>query len=369
MLTQNKPLIVHVVISLDTGGLERFVIDLIRTTSINYNFILVSLERSGVLADSCKDIEIISLDMPPGFHIKTFFKLADIMRKNKAVLVHTHNEKAQLYGSIAGKLAGVPVIHTKHGKNQTDFRTQLRNKFASLFCDVIVGVSSDASEQCIKDEKICKNKVITILNGIDTEQFKPDCSTSTIRSEFNIPLGIPVIGTVARLAPVKDQSSLLEACDILKQKGIIFILLIVGDGQLRQQLEAQVTASGLNDTVVFTGMRNDIPALMNAMDIFALSSLSEGISLTLLEAMACELPIVATAVGGNPEVVIDGVTGFLVPPGSPGLMSDKFEYILNSHGLGARLGKSGRNRVLDHFSLRTCADKYIDLYTTLMEIS
>ena len=366
MCPQGKPLIIHVVISLDTGGLERFVIDLIRASSNNYDFILISLERPGTLAALCEDIKIVSLEMKPGFHAQSILELSKIIRMYNGVLVHTHNEKAQLYGSLAGKMAGVPVVHTKHGKNEVDFRTCLRNKVASLFCNEIVAVSDDAAEQCVKDEKICRNKVRTILNGIDTDRFSPESSCRRIRDEFKIPPDMPVVGTVARLAPVKDQATLLEACAILKQNGINFKLLLVGDGQLRGKLEEQTSAYCLNDLVVFTGMRNDIPDVMCAMDIFALSSLSEGISLTLLEAMACSLPIVATAVGGNPEVVVDGETGYLVKVASPAILADKLKHLISDKKLRELMGTAGRERVLSCFSLKKCALEYMQLYSSLI---
>lgn len=366
MSYQEKPLVIHVVISLDTGGLERFVVDLIKASSCSYASILVVLERPGAMAPFCDDIEIISLDMNPGFHISAIFMLADIINKRKAILVHTHNEKAQLYGAIASKLVGVPVVHTKHGKNQIVFRTRLRNKIASLFCNVIVAVSADAAEQCIKDEKVCKSKVRTILNGINTELFKSVSSCNIIRKEFNIPPGMTVIGTVARLAPVKDQATLLEACNILSQKGIDFKLLLIGDGPLRKQLEEQSAAIGFDNTVVFAGMRNDIPALMNVMDIFALSSISEGISLTLLEAMACGLPVVATAVGGNPEVVLDGETGYLVPPQNPDEMAKKLMMLIINKNLRRQMGEKGQERVIANFSLKESAQNYTELYCSVL---
>lgn len=293
--------------------------------------------------------------------------IAKIVREKKIDIIHTHNEKAQLYGGIAGLIARVPVVHTKHGKNETNWRTMLRNNTSARLCRKVVGVSRDAALECIQDEKISSSKVLTILNGVDTERFSPCNDKARSKNCLDIDGNVFVIGIVARLARVKDHATLLEACRILVESGHEFRLLVVGDGPLRVQLEERTQFLGISKQVIFTGTREDITDLMRAMDIFCLSSLSEGISLTLLEAMACGLPIVATAVGGNPEVVIGGKTGFLVEPSSPSLLSEKLAALISCEHLRAKMGQAGRERVINHFSLKTCALAYQNLYNCVMD--
>jgi glycosyltransferase involved in cell wall biosynthesis len=310
--------------------------------------------------------EVISLSTLPGLTLSNCFKIAKIAHEKGINLIHTHNEKAQFYGSFAGLLAGVPVVHTKHGKNELDWRSRLRNSIAAKFCKKIVAVSHDAAAECIQDEHIPAAKVMTILNGIDTERFVRIADQAAIKNSLGLTPDVPIIGIVARLAHVKDHATLLEACKLLADNGRPFRLLVVGDGPLRGNLEKLAVSRSIHDLVLFTGSRNDIPELMNVMDIFVLSSISEGISLTLIEAMACELPVVATAVGGNPEVVVDGETGFIVPPKNPEALAERLLLLMANAELQKQFGKNGRQRVVNHFSLSTAAKHYTELYRSVL---
>jgi glycosyltransferase involved in cell wall biosynthesis len=175
-----------------------------------------------------------------------------------------------------------------------------------------------------------------------------------------------VVGIVARLARVKDHVTLLEAYLSLTALGDKNRLLVVGDGQLRAKLEDLAFSLGISKRVIFAGLRDDIPDLMRAMDIFVLSSLSEGISLTLLEAMACCLPLVATEVGGNPEVVINGETGYLVPPRNPEEMAKKLLLLINNEKLRRQMGEKGRERVIRNFGIKETTRKYEELYNSVL---
>ena len=366
IINNNKELtLLHLVISLETGGLERFVLDLIAAHQNKFNQLVVCLERKGELVVN-SSVEVISLGMKPGVHLGVVRKIARIVKEKQIDIIHTHNEKAQLYGGLAGLLAGVPVVHTKHGKNNLNWRSILRNNISARLCQKVVAVSQDAAMQCIHDEKINSSKVVTILNGVDTELFSPAPTQSEFKQQLGFTADTLVVGIVARLAEIKDHATLIEASRILMESGYPFRLLVVGDGQLRAKLETHVNSLGLDKRVIFTGVRDDIPNLMRGMDIFVLSSLSEGISLTLLEAMACCLPVVATAVGGNPEVVVCGETGLLVPPQNPELFADKLRVLFTDRVLRLKMGKAGRQRVVNNFSISKTAEKYRQLYSTLL---
>jgi sugar transferase (PEP-CTERM/EpsH1 system associated) len=362
--TFKKLTILHLVISLETGGLERFVIDLIAANMNMCNQFIVCLEQAGELANNCKS-EVIWLNMPQGIHLGVVWKIAEISRNHCVDIIHTHNEKAQLYGGIAGLLTRVPVVHTKHGKNDTNWRSMLRNNISARLCRKVVAVSRDAAQECIRDEKIPSSKVLTFLNGVDVERFSPGNNREESKRRLGLDEDTLVIGIVARLALVKDHATLFEACRILFESGEEFRLLVVGDGSLRSQLERLTHSLGISKQVIFAGMRDDIPNVMRGMDIFVLSSLSEGISLTLLEAMACCLPVVATAVGGNPEVVIGGETGLLVPPQQPDLLAENLSILIADLQLRQQMGKAGRQRVVNHFSISETAEEYRQLYITL----
>ncbi len=365
MNTNHTLNVLHLLISFKTGGLERFVLDLIDSNNNKFNQSVVCLEHAGELAGQCK-VEVISLNMPRGLHVGVAWDLAKIVREKKIDIIQTHNEKAQLYGCLAGLLTKVPVVHTKHGKNNLDWWSITRNNIEARLCRKIVAVSRDAALECVRDEKIPSDKVLTILNGIDTERYFPGDNKYEFKKGLGFSEETLAIGIVARLAQVKDHETLLKACKILFESDQSLKLLVVGDGQLRGSLEQLAQSLGISKQVIFTGMREDIPDLMRAMDIFVLSSVSEGISLTLLEAMACCLPVVATEVGGNPEVLVDGVTGFLVPSQQPELLASKVHTLIIDPELRKQMGEAGRQRVLDCFSLSTTAEKYRDMYFNLV---
>jgi sugar transferase (PEP-CTERM/EpsH1 system associated) len=361
-----KKTILHIVISFDTGGLERFVLDLIRLSTKHFDHKVVCLERTGDLLTLGHRDDTVCLDMKPGLQFKPIAELCSIIKKERADIVHTHNEKALFYGAISGFICGVPVVHTKHGKNQVTMQARLRNHLLARLCKKVIAVSRDAAIQCIEKEYIPSNKVIVILNGVDIETFTKMGEGELCSKMPRINEGVIVLGIVARLAEVKDHATLFQACRILCEREIDFVLMVVGDGPLKDKLEIFTDSLGLSKKILFLGARRDIPDLMNVMDIFALSSISEGISLTLIEAMACRLPIVTTNVGGNPEVVLEGKTGFLVPPQNAEALADKLEILIKKPELRKRMGDAGRDRAVKNFSMQQAVHNYEMCYRNIL---
>ncbi len=365
MNTEKQIRVLHVVIALNMGGLERFVVDLLKINSNSFFQHVVCLESPGSLAEDCP-VEISSLDMPQGFHFSLVWKIRHIIKKYKINIIHTHNEKAQLYGGLAGLLSGVPVIHTKHGRNSHNLKAIARNYFSSFLCKAIVAVSTDAAVECTDIEKIPNRKVKTILNGIDIDVFSPRLESGPESIKESREDKIIRVGIVARLAAIKDHATLFRACASLVSLGCRFKLYVVGDGPLRKELNGLVTSLALLDHVEFMGERGDIAHIMKGLDVFVLSSVSEGISLTLLEAMSTGLPVVATNVGGNPEVVIDSVTGFLVPAKDPQKMAEQIKTLITNPDLRVEMGMKGRQRVVEQFSLAETALNYAEQYKLLL---
>ena len=362
----NRPAILHVVISFSIGGLEKFVLDFIEITKDQYVHSVVCLENIGELALNNDNSNFFCLNIEEGLKFNAIFQICRLIKDNRIDILHTHNEKAQFYGSIAGFLSKIPVVHTKHGKNETNIKSRIRNNLISRFCSKIVAVSEDSAMQCIKEELINKCKVKTILNGINTDYFSPRKTSLAIKNLLDIKGENVVFGIVARLAVVKDHATLLLACQILKKLGNKFQLLVIGDGPLMSDLVSMVKSLELDSHVLFLGTRHDIQDILNILDIYVLSSISEGISLTLLEAMSCCLPVVATDVGGNPEVVIDGATGFIVPPKHPSLLAEKLLVLMKDSKLRKKMGNLGRERVVSHFSLSETANGYKKLYSEIL---
>jgi glycosyltransferase involved in cell wall biosynthesis len=257
------------------------------------------------------------------------------------------------------------VIHTKHGRNQPDVaRKVLLNRLASTLTDRVVAVSADAADVALHLENVPETKVVTISNGVDTTAFRP-ADPRAARALLGVPAGGFHVGVVARLAAVKDHATLLEAFALLRNERPDAHLTLVGDGPERAALLDRSRALGLIGSVCFVGARRDVAALLPAFDVFALSSTSEGISLTLLEAAAAGLPIVATRVGGNAEVVLDGATGTLVSPCDPRAFAAALA-ALSRRSDRAAVGLAGRAHVERWFSVERMARAYQDLYSEVL---
>jgi len=353
--------VLHIVLGLQVGGLEKFVLDLLDKYPPDIKPIIICLEGKGELGHQYDHLEILELQKVPGISLKVIRQLVSLIKLHKIDIVHTHNPAPHFYGAMAGLLTGRPVIHTKHGRNYpTELKKVWLNKISSFLTNKIVAVSQNAADVCLEVEKIPSVKVTVILNGVDTNLFCASGDNNRKNQE------VVHMGIVARLSAEKDHQTLLAACKILTKMTTDFCLEIIGDGPLRSALEASVKDLNLEKYVSFSGMRHDVAMLLRNLDVFVLSSTTEGISLTLLEAMATELPVVATNVGGNPEVVIDGETGFIVPPQNPVEMANKLFQLIDDENLRRQMGKKGRLRVVENFSITETARQYEELYSSVL---
>lgn len=353
--------VLHIVLSLQVGGLEKFVLDLIDKYSPNIKPFIVCLEGKGELGREYDHLDIIELDKASGISLKIIWKLVNLSRELSIDVIHTHNPGPHFYGAITGFLTNRPVIHTKHGRNYpSDKKKVYLNKISSLLTKKIVAVSQNAADVCLFVEKISSSKVTVILNGVDTKLFHPGKFDNEQEHR------LVRIGIVARLSAEKDHQTLLIACKLLAVQTSCFHLEIIGDGPLRDTLEKTVRALGIETYVSFSGMRHDVAELLRQLDVFVLSSTTEGISLTLLEAMATKLPVVATNVGGNPEVVIDNETGYLVPSQNPDEMARKLLLLINDKNLRLQMGEKGCARVNSQFSIKETTRMYEELYSSIL---
>ena len=258
-----------------------------------------------------------------------------------------------LYGTAAAKLAGVPtIISTRHhGPDINNSPRAIKAcALAANQIDRVVCVSADGVAHSIA-EGVRPSKLTTILNGIDLDRFD-HCGPN--------PSGPAVI--VARLNPEKDHATLFHAVDLVRRVDKTFQLMIAGDGPCLEELESLAVALNLGTAVRFLGKVDDVAGLLREASMLVLSSVKEGISLTLLEAMARGLPVVATRVGGNPEVVVDGETGLLVPPSNPRALADALLKIRQDSALGLALGRAGRERAEVCFDIRRMIADYENLY-------
>lgn len=356
--------ILHIVLALDTGGLERVVLDLMEKSSDQFTQYLCCLNKVG----ACK-VELESMAIPywelanyGSRKIRTLLALRKIIIENNIDVIHTHNPSPHFYGCLVGLFCRVPIIHTKHGRNYPKNKfLVLKNYVFSYFTDKIVCVSDDAMSVALDIEKVPARKVQTILNGIDIDKY------SNIRSKDSLSLidvnrEIISIGIVARLSAEKDHATLLHALSLVVKEYSNVKLIIVGDGPLRSELEKLAIDLDVMAYCSFLGNRDDIPQLLSQIDLFVLSSITEGVSLTLLEAMAASLPIVCTDVGGNSEVVEDGVNGIIVPSREPALLAKALLELIRHPERRLQMGKAGFKRVKSVFSIQRTVAEYEKLY-------
>lgn len=355
------------------GGMKRHLIDLLRYTDRS-RFRLMVAGPGGDLAAQVAAAggEFFPVpfkgELDPLHDCCAVVRLSLLLRRWRVAILHAHGSKAGLVGRLAGVLAGTPVrILTVHNSIFYAEWPGYKKRFFALAENLlarstnrIITVSEALRREYIAQERLQPERVVTIYNGINPEEFRVGESRAVLRSRLGLPVDAQVVGTVARLAPQKGVRYLIEAAGLLPPGRQPFFV-IVGDGPLRAELE-RLAAAFAGGKFFFTGRREDLPALLNAFDLFVLPSLTEGFGLAALEAMAASLPVVATAVGGVPEVVVDGETGLLVPPRDAAALAAAIERLLGDPELAAKMGRAGRERVTKLFTIERMTSAVMALY-------
>jgi sugar transferase (PEP-CTERM/EpsH1 system associated) len=370
----DRILVAHVVYRFDVGGLENGVVNLLnRLPAERFRHAVVALTevtdfRRRVLRD---DVQYVSLHKPPGHGMRVWTRLVRLFRQMQPDIVHTRN-LAPLEASLPAWLAGVPArVHGEHGWDVGDLdgsnrRHRLSRRLYRPFVSHYVALSRHIGDYLQQSVGVPAGKVSQIYNGVDTQRFSPVGTRAPIAgSPFNDGR-FWVVGTVGRLSEVKDQVALIRALARLQRASEAarqrMRLAVIGDGPLRDALRQAAAGEGVADSVWLPGTRHDIEQVMQGLDAFVLPSLAEGISNTLLEAMACARPVIATAVGGNVELVDDGRSGTLVPAAdAPALDKAVMRYFAEPEVAG-RHGAAARKVVEERFSLDRMVADYAALY-------
>lgn len=373
---KQPPLIMHVIYRLAVGGLENGLVNLINRMPVDrYRHAIVSLTDISDFRERITrtDVDCIALHKRPGHDVRMLWNLWRLFRARRPRIVHSRN-LAALDAQLSAWLAGVPVrIHGEHGRDVHDLDGNsrkyrwLRRGFRPLI-HRYVPLSRDLETYLRGPVGVPESRIRLICNGVDTQRFRPGAIRAGV-----LPSGFAgedslVIGTVGRLETVKDQLTLVKAfVELVRSlpEGERLRLVLVGEGSLRAAIEALLAESGLARQVWLAGARDDVPALMAALDLFVLPSLAEGISNTVLEAMACGLPVVATRVGGNAELVEEGKTGFLVERDDPTAMAAALAGYVHDSALRQDHGAAARQRIEEQFSLDGMVARYTDLYDEL----
>ena len=376
MVTEQIPLIAHVVYSFRVGGLENGVVNLInRLPHERYRHVVIAL--TDCCPQFCEritrtDVDFISLHKPPGHGVKVYPELYRLFRRLRPRIVHTRN-LAALEAVVPAWAAGVKYrIHGEHGWDSFDRegRSRKYRLVRRLYAPLVnhyVALSGQIESYLREHVGVSSQKLSRICNGVDATRFHPALLGREMLAggPFN-DSRLLVFGTVGRLQAVKDQLTLVRAfalaCQQGGEKGRGWRLLIAGDGPLRAEVEAEILAHGLTESVWLAGERRDVPAGMRALDVFILPSRSEGISNTILEAMASALPVIATKVGGNGELVGHEHSGLLVEAADPQGMAVGLLRYAADVSLRRGHGAAGRARVEEEFSLDGMVARYQGMY-------
>lgn len=368
--------IMHLTLSMGYGGLERIINQFAKKMDKDKFEISISCLDSGgpFLDDLSKNgLKKFVFTRKPGIlDISLLLKLINLLKREKIDIIHSHSG-CSFYAAIAGRLAGVKrIIHTDHGRLIPDkMGLILEDKVASILLNAYVAVSYELSNYLQYRVKINKDKIITIINGVDTDCFKPfpEVEKKDVKKEIGVFEDAEIIGTVCRLDPVKNLIFMIETVkDILKKREKT-ILLIVGEGPERKPIEDVVDKLELNNKIILLGKRNDVERIMPILDIFILPSISEGTSMTILEAMACAIPVIASMVGGNTKLVQEGKNGYLFPLNKPELLNNRVLELLNDKKKREKMGKEARIIVEKELSFNHMLSEYTRLYYNVASLT
>lgn len=368
----DKIKIMHILPSLEIGGMENALITLINEMDTHFFenqifcFDFKNYENSIQHRLKDENIPIYIFEKGDGIDYWLPIKIARILKKQKINIVHTRNFAALLYGSTAAKLAGVQgVIADIRGRIPADEGQKCKR--LSFLVSKFVGVSEDIKKMLKMDFKIKESKIITIYNGVQISNESQRLDITSLRTKLGLEQSDFIIGTIGRIEPVKDYSTLIRMSAPILLKYRNAKLMIVGDGSQRAELEILAQNLGISSQTIFTGYQKDISSYLQLINVFVLTSISEGISNVLLEAMAASIPVIATNVGGNPEIVSNNQTGFLIPRNNLNQITEKIELMINNPELASNLGESGRKLVEEKFTIEKMVTEYQSLYQSIIK--
>lgn len=379
-IVDSRPVIAHVVYKFDTGGLENGVVNLINNMPLgDYRHIIISLTditdfKKRILRN---DVEFYALNKNPGHIFYMYPKIFLLFRRLHPQIVHTRN-LAALEVLVPAWIAGVRVrVHGEHGRDVGDLdgsnrKFQWIRRLYSFFVTHYLALSRDLNGYLVDKIKISQNRITQVYNGVDFSRFSP-LNAGEYISVLDFPFSPSVhwiVGTVGRMQVVKDQPTLahafVRAMEIAPELKAYARLVMVGDGVLRERCVSILSDAHISELAWLPGARDDVPSLMRCFKCFVLPSLAEGISNTVLEAMATGLPVIATDVGGNRDLVVDGVTGVLVSVGDVEGIAQQLVRLARSPTVAIDMGRAGRQVVEDKFSLQAMVNAYQGLYDSLL---
>lgn len=373
------PLIAHVIYQLDVGGLENGLVNLInRMPEMRYRHAVICMTDYSDFRRRIQrnDVRVFALNKRAGKDVAAYGRLWRLLRRLRPDIIHSRNLPA-LEASIVAAFAGVAFrVHGEHGHDIHDIdgrsrKYRLLRRFCRPFIHRHIALSRDLERWLREDVGVPAQDIMQIYNGVDTDRFKPSEAKPTgVMPDGFAPPDSFLIGTVGRMQQIKDQLTLVKAFIRLahanEERNGNLRLALVGDGPLLTQARQLLEEAGLIERAWLPGARIDVANILRCLDVFVLPSLSEGISNVILEAMACGLPVVATRVGGNPELVQEGTTGYLVPSADPEALAAAVRRYIENPQLLHQHGQAGRMRVESVFGMDRMVEKYMAVYDDLL---
>jgi sugar transferase (PEP-CTERM/EpsH1 system associated) len=360
--------VLHLVPQFRLGGMEQGVVKVtngLPADRISSTICSFDGPVDGIVESLDPRVSVTVLGRRAGNDPMLVLRLAQLLRRERPDVVHSHGWGTLCEGYAASCLAGVRrFMHSEHGTMELRPRNLRVQRAVWSRADRVVAVSSMLADRMARVTGFPRDRVQVIVNGADLARFGSVDRVSA-RATLNLPSDAFVIGTVGRLVPVKDQETLLGAVARLRSAGSACLALIAGDGPLHDALRARAAALGVESAIRFLGRRGDVERILASLDVFVLTSLSEGMPNSILEAMAAGLPVVSTAVGGVFEVVDDGVTGLLAPVGDVDGIAGALGTLARDGALRSRMGAQGSARARSHFSLGRMLEQYERMYLEL----
>ena len=371
--------IVYIVFGADIAGGETVCFQIMRAARERGHVVCILVPEEGGVARVAREegFEVLILPLQRTFHFQQAMAFRRFLRAWQADLVHTHTVlPGMILARIGAKLAGVPIIchvHLDHTFNRhfpIRFLQRLMDNFTAHFCTAIIAVSED-TQRALLNSGNPADKLCVIPNGVKIAEVAQPPASVDIYSRFGIPMNSKLIGCVARLAPSKGQRDLLlagvEICQAEAEATFLFIGAdMATGGQYAEELTALAEELKISEQVYFVGFQPDAPQLVETIDVFVLPSYREAMPMSILEAMAAGKPVVATNVNGISEVVVEGITGYLVPPGQPKALAASVLILLRNPDKACEMGLAGRRRIEEHFDVSKLHERIFTLYDRVM---
>ena len=369
--------ILYVIDNMEFGGGERGFLQIIEGLYQGNYSVKVACNLGGEFEARLRvmDIQLERVNMKSKFNLFTILKLIRILKERRFHIIHTQGARADFFGRVAGRLARTPHILCTiqmpvEGFDVGRLRKKIYRFIDSLtecYVETFIVVSDFLKKTLIERRGIPAQRVVKIYNGIELRQYHPDAEYGKLRKEWGIPQDVPLIGAIGRMVWQKGFEYLIQAIPDTVRDVPEASFLLVGDGLLRERLEALSKELGVRDNVIFAGFRNDIKEILSAVDLLVAPSLLEGFPMITLEAMAMAKPIIATNIDGITEQITDGVNGILVPPKDPSALAEAVIRVLNDKELARSMGLAAREKVEQEFSVEKMVEETEKVYLSLLK--